>query len=105
MWLLIVLSFLVAYPLSKLLDWVIGEHEERGFRRNELKELVKLHGEGGMNGGEGGAHHEGGGPEGPLGPDFALTTDEVSIIRGALRYDMSADRSLSSHFESKIDMR
>jgi len=58
---LIWISFPVAWPISKLLDCLLG-HENRLYRRKELKELVTIHG----------------GKGGPL------TFDECTIIKGAL---------------------
>ncbi|XAR71443.1 hypothetical protein NMG60_11028701 [Bertholletia excelsa] len=55
--------FPVAYPLSKLLDFVLGNGHEPLFRRAELKTLVDLHSAG--KGGE-------------------LSHDETTIIAGAL---------------------
>ncbi|RKP08575.1 hypothetical protein THASP1DRAFT_6021, partial [Thamnocephalis sphaerospora] len=53
----------IAYPISKLLDWMLGEEHEVVYRRAELKELVAFHSD--MQHGD-------------------LTQDEVTIIRGAL---------------------
>jgi len=60
---LIVLLFIVAFPISKLLDWLLGSGESKVFKRGELSELVSLHGQ----------DHEG-----------PLTIDETTIIKGAL---------------------
>ncbi|AES63602.1 putative gliding motility-associated protein GldE [Medicago truncatula] len=55
----------VAYPISKLLDYLLGHRQEALFRRAELKTLVNLHGNEAGKGGE-------------------LTHDETTIIAGAL---------------------
>ncbi|KAH7660971.1 metal transporter CNNM protein [Dioscorea alata] len=57
--------FPVAYPISKLLDCLLGEGHVALFRRAELKTLVNLHGNEAGKGGE-------------------LTHDETTIIAGAL---------------------
>ena len=56
----------VSWPLSKCLDWLLGE-ETVLFRRAELRELVALHGEPEEDGGE-----------------SMLTATEVQVIHGAL---------------------
>ncbi|KAJ3278437.1 hypothetical protein HK104_002345, partial [Borealophlyctis nickersoniae] len=53
----------VAYPVARLLDWILGHKHGMIYRKAELKELVALHG------------------EDKAGP---LTRDEVSIIRAVL---------------------
>ncbi|CAN0857640.1 DUF21 domain-containing protein At2g14520 [Linum grandiflorum] len=55
----------VAYPISKLLDYLLGHGHVALFRRAELKTLVNLHGNEAGKGGE-------------------LTHDETTIIAGAL---------------------
>ncbi|KAL5988312.1 DUF21 domain-containing protein, partial [Asimina triloba] len=62
---LVCICFPVAYPISKLLDALLGDGHEALFRRAELKTLVNLHGSEAGKGGE-------------------LTRDETSIITGAL---------------------
>ncbi|KAK9070465.1 hypothetical protein SSX86_010867 [Deinandra increscens subsp. villosa] len=63
--LLLWLCFPVAYPISKLLDYLLGKEHVALFRRAELKTLVNLHGNEAGKGGE-------------------LTHDEATIIAGAL---------------------
>ncbi|XP_008798904.2 DUF21 domain-containing protein At2g14520 [Phoenix dactylifera] len=62
---LVWICFPVAYPISKLLDFLLGDGHVALFRRAELKTLVTLHGNAAGKGGE-------------------LTHDETTIIAGAL---------------------
>nr|CAN71516.1 hypothetical protein VITISV_021788 [Vitis vinifera] len=62
---LVWICFPVAYPISKLLDRLLGKGHEALFRRAELKTLVDFHGNEAGKGGE-------------------LTRDETTIITGAL---------------------
>ncbi|KAK9670220.1 hypothetical protein RND81_13G187200 [Saponaria officinalis] len=62
---LVWICFPIAYPISKLLDLLLGKGHKAVFRRAELKTLVDLHGNAAGKGGE-------------------LTHDETTIIAGAL---------------------
>ncbi|KAI7986394.1 DUF21 domain-containing protein [Camellia lanceoleosa] len=62
---LVWICFPIAYPISKLLDFLLGHGHVALFRRTELKTLVDLHGNEAGKGGE-------------------LTHDETTIIAGAL---------------------
>ncbi|XP_057971531.1 DUF21 domain-containing protein At2g14520-like isoform X2 [Malania oleifera] len=62
---LVWICYPVAYPISKLLDFLLGHGHVALFRRAELKTLVDLHGNEAGKGGE-------------------LTHDETTIIAGAL---------------------
>ncbi|XP_068698745.1 uncharacterized protein [Montipora foliosa] len=64
--LLMVLLFVVAWPISKLLDCLLGHEHSTFFRRAELKELVSLH------------------QESTDANEDPLRDDEVMIIQGAL---------------------
>ncbi|KZT01891.1 DUF21-domain-containing protein [Laetiporus sulphureus 93-53] len=55
----------VAYPVAKLLEFILGQHHGIMYRRAELKELIALHSNAGELGGD-------------------LKTDTVTIIGGAL---------------------
>nr|KJB28284.1 hypothetical protein B456_005G040600 [Gossypium raimondii]KJB28285.1 hypothetical protein B456_005G040600 [Gossypium raimondii]KJB28286.1 hypothetical protein B456_005G040600 [Gossypium raimondii] len=59
-----ILCFPIAYPVGKVLDWMLG-HNEALFRRAQLKALVSIHSQEAGKGGE-------------------LTHDETTIISGAL---------------------
>ncbi|KAF7852312.1 hypothetical protein BT93_L4605 [Corymbia citriodora subsp. variegata] len=61
---LMIICYPIAYPVGKVLDWVLG-HNEALFRRAQLKALVSIHGQEAGKGGE-------------------LTHDETTIISGAL---------------------
>lgn len=79
----------VTWPISKLLDYILGENHGVYYRRQELKELVTLHGEDTNPGG--------------------LTKDEVSIIHGALslpsRHCIDAYTPLEKIFMLSSDAR
>jgi len=59
--LLMLLVFVISYPISKILDWVFGKQQSALFKRTQLRELMSLHYHGGQ-----------------------LTQDEVTVIQGAL---------------------
>nr|GMD77370.1 DUF21 domain-containing protein At4g14240-like [Ipomoea batatas] len=61
---LMIVCYPIAYPIGKILDWVLG-HNEALFRRAQLKALVSIHSQEAGKGGE-------------------LTHDETTIISGAL---------------------
>ena len=43
-WILVVILFVVAWPISKLLDCLLGSHHATFFRRSEIKAIVDIHG-------------------------------------------------------------
>ncbi|XVF61411.1 hypothetical protein PTKIN_Ptkin08bG0127400 [Pterospermum kingtungense] len=87
---LVWICFPVAYPISKLLDLLLGQGHEALFRRAELKTLVDLHGNEAGKGGE-------------------LTRDETTIIAGALELSektaMDAMTPISETFAININAK
>jgi len=69
MWALIGICFIIAYPVGKLLDCILGDHQLNFYRVAELKQLVELHK----------LEDQKGKGEGP-----PLKDDEVRIIKSAL---------------------
>lgn len=61
---LMLLTSPISYPVSKVLDWVLGSDHVVLFRRTQLKALAEIHGEQELGG--------------------QLTTDEIKVITGAL---------------------
>jgi metal transporter CNNM len=66
-WTLIFVFLVVAWPIAKLLDWLLGHGSGRFYRRRELVELVRLHE---IHDGE---NHE------------PLLADKVQLIEGAVQ--------------------
>ncbi|XP_068636154.1 DUF21 domain-containing protein At2g14520-like [Aristolochia californica] len=91
--LILVLFFPIAYPISKLLDWLLGKGHFALLRRAELKTLVDMHGNEAGKGGE-------------------LTHDETTIISGALDLTQKTVRdamtpiseTFALNINSKLDM-
>ncbi|KAB1204907.1 hypothetical protein CJ030_MR7G015259 [Morella rubra] len=88
--LLVLVLFPVAYPISKLLDWLLGKGDAALLRRDELKILVDMHGRTAGKGGE-------------------LTQDETTIIAGALEMTQKTAKDamtpISEIFSLSIDSR
>ncbi|XP_073111974.1 DUF21 domain-containing protein At5g52790 isoform X2 [Elaeis guineensis] len=90
---LLLVFFPVSYPISKLLDWILGKGHFALMRRAELKTLVDMHGNEAGKGGE-------------------LTHDETTIITGALEMTQKTARdamtkisdTFSLDINSKLDM-
>ncbi|PWA93590.1 hypothetical protein CTI12_AA069430 [Artemisia annua] len=82
--------FPVAYPISKVLDWILGKGHASLFRRAELKTLVDFHGN---KAGKGGS----------------LSLHETTIIGGALELTSKTARDamtpLSEAFSVDIDAK
>lgn len=87
---LVWICYPVAYPISKLLDFMLGDGHVALFRRAELKTLVNLHGNEAGKGGE-------------------LTHDETTIIAGALELTAKTARDamtpISETFAIDINAR
>lgn len=91
---LLLVFFPIAYPISKLLDWLLGKGHFALMRRAELMTLVDMHGNEAGKGGE-------------------LTHDETTIITGALELTKKAAKdamttiseTFSLDINSKLDMR
>lgn len=75
---LIAITFPVSYPVSVLLDCMLG-HEDTFYRRAEIKTLINMHAEAGS--GNGGAESKKG-DDGAH--EQALTADEANLIRSAI---------------------
>ncbi|XP_039141225.1 DUF21 domain-containing protein At2g14520 isoform X1 [Dioscorea cayenensis subsp. rotundata] len=90
---LLLVFFPIAYPISKLLDWLLGKGHFALLRRAELKTLVDMHGNEAGKGGE-------------------LTHDETTIITGALELTQKTakdamttiSKTFSLDINSKLDM-
>ena len=67
-WFLIVVLFIVAWPLSKLLDCLLGGQHATFYRRAEIKAIVDIHGPSSDDGDDGNDNE-------------CLSSDEVLIIK------------------------
>nr|GME10137.1 DUF21 domain-containing protein At5g52790 [Ipomoea batatas] len=79
--LLLIAVFPISYPISKLLDFLLGKGHSALLRRAELKTLVNLHGNEAGKGGE-------------------LTHDETTIIAGALDLTQKTAKDAMTPFET-----
>lgn len=67
---LIGIFFIVAFPISKMFEFLVGQEEQTYFRRSELKELFNQHGGPQENDGSQSTNN------------FPLSEVEMRIIRG-----------------------
>ncbi|EZG72885.1 CBS domain protein [Gregarina niphandrodes] len=75
--------FPLAYPIAKLLDWMLGAHTEKYYGRNDLKAVIRIHQK--PSSVDLNKLNEGGGTESmDRRGDEGLLSDEVIIIEGAL---------------------
>ncbi|XP_010532709.1 PREDICTED: DUF21 domain-containing protein At4g14240-like [Tarenaya hassleriana] len=81
---LMTICYPIAYPIGKILDWVLG-HNEALFRRAQLKALVSIHGQEAGKGGE-------------------LTHDETTIISGALDLTEKTAQEAMTPIESTFSL-
>lgn len=81
---LMILSYPIAYPIGKVLDFLLG-HNEALFRRAQLKALVSIHGQEAGKGGE-------------------LTHDETTIISGALDLTEKTAQEAMTPIESTFSL-
>ncbi|XP_021844196.1 DUF21 domain-containing protein At4g14240 isoform X2 [Spinacia oleracea] len=81
---LMIVTYPISFPISKVLDFLLG-HDEALFRRAQLKALVSIHGEAAGQGGE-------------------LTHDETTIINGALDLTEKTAREAMTPIESTFSL-
>ncbi|KAL9233098.1 hypothetical protein vseg_008136 [Gypsophila vaccaria] len=81
---LMIVCYPIAYPIGKVLDYLLG-HNEALFRRAQLKALVSIHG---MEAGKGGE----------------LTHDETTIISGALDLTEKTAQEAMTPIESTFSL-
>jgi len=79
-WVIIFVSFPVSWPISKLLDVILGADHASLFKRSELKELISMHGKKIKSK----AFQNKDSDEESHASGEELTYDEITIIRGAL---------------------
>ncbi|KAI9332308.1 hypothetical protein DFJ73DRAFT_63328 [Zopfochytrium polystomum] len=78
---LIWIEFIIAYPVAKLLDYILGHKDGMIYRRAELKELIAMHDEGN---------------QGPL------SQEEVSILRAVLELRDKTVLDVMTKFEDVV---
>uniref|UniRef100_A0A915JHC3 CNNM transmembrane domain-containing protein n=1 Tax=Romanomermis culicivorax TaxID=13658 RepID=A0A915JHC3_ROMCU len=93
-WVIIGAEFVVAYPLSKLLEYMLGKNYGTYYRRAELKALVDFHGPGKLASKMPTNKTPVAIEEARAIGDEQLTIDEVLIIKGAL--ELTTKRALSA---------
>ncbi|XP_057812795.1 DUF21 domain-containing protein At4g14240 [Cryptomeria japonica] len=82
---LMIVCYPIAYPVGKVLDFVLGHNESALFRRAQLKALVSIHGQEAGKGGE-------------------LTHDETTIISGALDLTEKTAQEAMTPIESTFSL-
>ncbi|XP_059429675.1 DUF21 domain-containing protein At5g52790-like [Corylus avellana] len=91
--LLLLVFFPVSYPISKLLDWLLGKGHSALYRRAELKTLVDLHADKAGKGGEL-SHHE-----------TAIITGALDLTQKTAKDAMTPiSETFSLDINSKLDM-
>ncbi|KAG2378677.1 hypothetical protein C9374_007825 [Naegleria lovaniensis] len=80
-WILIAGAFVVAWPVGKLLDWILGADHGTFFKRTELKELVNIHLK----------THD---------PKYHLTEHEAKILGGALDFARTSVSQIMTRVEN-----
>ena len=75
---LMALLCVIAWPLSKLLDCLLGTDHGTFYRRGQLKALIDLQG---PESGQGSSGQGLSSDHAHLGDDYKLSTDEVLIIK------------------------
>ncbi|XP_042045242.1 DUF21 domain-containing protein At4g14240-like [Salvia splendens] len=81
---LMIICYPIAYPIGKILDFVLG-HQDALFRRPQLKALVSIHSQEAGRGGE-------------------LTHDETTIINGALDLTEKTAKEAMTPIESTFSL-
>nr|CAG4710183.1 unnamed protein product [Naegleria fowleri] len=79
-WLLIVIVFVIAWPISKVLDWMLGSGHGTLYQRTELKELVNIHSQ-------------------TSDQRYHLTEHEAKILGGALDFSKTSVRQTMTPIE------
>uniref|UniRef100_A0A0C9RX85 TSA: Wollemia nobilis Ref_Wollemi_Transcript_6952_2103 transcribed RNA sequence n=1 Tax=Wollemia nobilis TaxID=56998 RepID=A0A0C9RX85_9CONI len=82
---LMIICYPIAYPVGKMLDYVLGHNNSALFRRAQLKALVSIHGQEAGKGGE-------------------LTRDETMIISGALDLTEKTAQEAMTPIESTFSL-
>ncbi|KAF3793048.1 DUF21 domain-containing protein [Nymphaea thermarum] len=82
---LMIICYPIAYPIGKILDFLLGHNESALFRRAQLKALVSIHGKEAGKGGE-------------------LTHDETTIISGALDLTEKTAEAAMTPIESTFSL-
>lgn len=83
--LLVILLLPISFPISKLLDWLLGRGHSALLRRSELKTFVDLHANEAGKGGE-------------------LTHDETTIIGGALDLTTKTAKDAMTHLSNVFSL-